>query len=231
MTAVPLPGMTWPVRHEVSSSLVLHPLWETQQDSNVVVVGLWAICRAECWTSTFGWKLSKETAKVTAEGMLSCLFLIRQKKEQACKGFEAGAYLLNNSSYRLQPSLQFQHVEREQSRICALVAWFTALCERGGTTSSSQYHWRSNPFILWLLLTLECVVNYNRPSVGDCSKLRQDMKRLWGMAVPVMRREQIERPLGQHTSIISIMPFGTGKVKGLRPGAQGTLSTNKKKQN
>lgn len=43
MTAMPLPGMTWPVRHEVSSPLVLHPLWESQQDPYIIVGGLRAI--------------------------------------------------------------------------------------------------------------------------------------------------------------------------------------------
>lgn len=43
MTAVPLPGVTWPVRHEVSSPFVLHPLWEPQQDPYVIIGGLGAI--------------------------------------------------------------------------------------------------------------------------------------------------------------------------------------------
>lgn len=43
VTAVPLPCMAWPVGHEVSSSLVLHPLWESEQDSYIVVGGLGAI--------------------------------------------------------------------------------------------------------------------------------------------------------------------------------------------
>lgn len=43
MTAVPLPGVTWPVRHEVSSPFVLHPLWEPKQDPYVIIGGLGAI--------------------------------------------------------------------------------------------------------------------------------------------------------------------------------------------
>ena len=43
MTAVPLPGVTWPVRHEVSSPFVLHPLWEPQQDPYIIIGGLGAI--------------------------------------------------------------------------------------------------------------------------------------------------------------------------------------------
>lgn len=46
MTAMPLPGMTWPVRHEVGSPLVLHPLWESQQNPHIIVGGLGAICSA-----------------------------------------------------------------------------------------------------------------------------------------------------------------------------------------
>lgn len=47
MTAMPLPGMTWSVRHEVSISLVLHSLWESQQDPYIIVGGFRAIGRAE----------------------------------------------------------------------------------------------------------------------------------------------------------------------------------------
>lgn len=43
MTAMPLPGMTWPVWHEIGSSLVLHPLWEPQQDPYIIVGGLGAV--------------------------------------------------------------------------------------------------------------------------------------------------------------------------------------------
>lgn len=49
---MPLPGMTWPVRHEVSSPLVLHPLWESQQDPYIIVGGLRAIGGAEWRTHT-----------------------------------------------------------------------------------------------------------------------------------------------------------------------------------
>ena len=47
MTAMPLPGMTWPVRHEVGSALVFHPLRESQQDPYIIIGGLSAIGRAE----------------------------------------------------------------------------------------------------------------------------------------------------------------------------------------
>lgn len=43
MTAVPLPSMPWPVRHEVSGASVLHPLRETQQHPHVIVSGLGAV--------------------------------------------------------------------------------------------------------------------------------------------------------------------------------------------
>lgn len=43
MTAVPLPGVTWPVRHEVSGPFVLHPLWEPQQNPYIIIGGLRAI--------------------------------------------------------------------------------------------------------------------------------------------------------------------------------------------
>lgn len=92
------------------------------------------------------------------------------------------------------------------------------LLEKEGTTTSSQCHWRSKPFVFWLLLTLECMANYNSPSVGDCCKLRQDMKGLWGMAVLVMGRGQIEQPWGQCTSIISIVSLVHWQSK--RPGLQ-----------
>lgn len=49
---MPLPGMTGPVRHEVSSPLVLHPLWESQQDSYIIVSGLGAIGGAVGCTHT-----------------------------------------------------------------------------------------------------------------------------------------------------------------------------------
>lgn len=47
MTAVPLPGTSWPIRHEISCALILHPLGESQQDPHIIVGGLGAICRAE----------------------------------------------------------------------------------------------------------------------------------------------------------------------------------------
>lgn len=43
MTAVPLPGVTWPVRHEVSGPFVLYPLWEPQQNPYIIIGGLGAI--------------------------------------------------------------------------------------------------------------------------------------------------------------------------------------------
>lgn len=49
------------------------------------------------------------------------------------------------------------------------------------TISSSPRFWRCEPFILWPLLTMKCRANYKSPSVGDCSKRRQEMKWLWGM--------------------------------------------------
>lgn len=62
MTAMPLPGMTWPVRHEVGSSLVLYPLWESQQDPYVIVGGLRAIGRAEWRTHISRQKTVRETS-------------------------------------------------------------------------------------------------------------------------------------------------------------------------
>lgn len=50
---MPLPGVTWPVRHEVGSSLVLHPLWESQQHPYVIVGGLWAVGSAVRQTHTY----------------------------------------------------------------------------------------------------------------------------------------------------------------------------------
>lgn len=52
MTAVPLPGVTWPVRHEVGGSLVLHPLWESQQHPHVIVGDLGAVGSAVRQTHT-----------------------------------------------------------------------------------------------------------------------------------------------------------------------------------
>lgn len=49
---MPLPGMTWPVRHEVGSPLVLHPLWESKQDPYIIVCGVRAIGGAEWQTHT-----------------------------------------------------------------------------------------------------------------------------------------------------------------------------------
>lgn len=112
----------------------------------------------------------------------------------------------------------------------ALCCMIHFLCERGGTTSSSQYHWRSKPFVLWLLLTLECMANYNSPSVGDCCKLRQDMKGLWGMAVLVMGRGQIEQPWGQNTSIISIVPLVQRQSKGPGLGLRGWYPPTKRNE-
>lgn len=53
MTAVPFPGMTRSVRHEVSGALVLHPLWESQQDPYIIVTGLRAIGSAEWETHAY----------------------------------------------------------------------------------------------------------------------------------------------------------------------------------
>lgn len=52
MTAMPLPGMTWPVWHEIGSSLVLHPLWEPQQDPYIIVGSLGAVGSAVWRTHT-----------------------------------------------------------------------------------------------------------------------------------------------------------------------------------
>lgn len=61
MTAMPLPSVTWPVRHEVGSPLVLHPLWESQQDPYIIVGGLGAIGGAEWQTHiTFRQKKKKK---------------------------------------------------------------------------------------------------------------------------------------------------------------------------
>lgn len=83
MTAVPLPGVTWPVRHEVSSPFVLHPLWEPQQDPYIIISGLGAIGRAG-----------------SGQKKGCCLFLInetrKEKRKEARKGSKAGIYLENN---------------------------------------------------------------------------------------------------------------------------------------
>lgn len=47
MTAVPLPGVTRSVRHEIGRSLVLHPLREPQQNPDIIVCGLVIIGGAE----------------------------------------------------------------------------------------------------------------------------------------------------------------------------------------
>lgn len=148
--------------------------------------------------------------------MQARLFLITKtrKKRAQLKIFEAGAQLLNNSFYRLKPSLQTHCFNMGSGGKKRNLYTINFLCEKGDTTSSSQYHWKSKPFILWLLLTLECMANYNSPSVGDCCRLKQDMKGLWGMAVLVMGREQIEEPQGQHTSIISMVSLVQRQSKG-----------------
>lgn len=104
------------------------------------------------------------------------------------------------------------------------------MCVREGTISSSQFHWRSKPFILWLLLTLECMANYNSPSVGDCCKLRQDMKGLWGMGVLVMGRGQTEQPQGQHTSIISMVSLVQGQSKSPGLGLRGCFPPSQRNE-
>lgn len=48
MTAMPLPGVTWPVRHEIGGALIFHPLGETQQNPYIIVGGLRTVGRAEC---------------------------------------------------------------------------------------------------------------------------------------------------------------------------------------
>lgn len=53
MTAVPLPGVAWPVGEEVRGALVFHPLGETQQHSEVIVGGLRGIgCAVETGEET-----------------------------------------------------------------------------------------------------------------------------------------------------------------------------------
>lgn len=82
MTAVPLPGVTWPVRHEIGSSLVLHPLWESQQHPDVIVGGLWAVGGAVGHTHMFK-RLRKQTIS-------ACLLLIsaqRKIKRESTKDF------------------------------------------------------------------------------------------------------------------------------------------------
>lgn len=91
MTAVPLPGVTWPVRHEVSSPFVLHPLWEPQQDPYIIIGGLEAIGRAG-----LGQKKGY------------CLFLINEtrneKGKEARKGSKAGTHLENNLALKATSS-------------------------------------------------------------------------------------------------------------------------------
>lgn len=52
MTTMPLPGVTRPVRHEICSSLILHPLGESQKDPYVIVSGLGVVGGA-------GWQINK----------------------------------------------------------------------------------------------------------------------------------------------------------------------------
>lgn len=81
MTAMPLPSMTWPVRHEVGSALVLHSLWESQQDPHIIVTALRAIGRAEWQTEETNSKAVRETAQVAATRISACLFLITKTRK------------------------------------------------------------------------------------------------------------------------------------------------------
>ncbi len=82
--------MTWPVRHKVGSPLVLHPLWESQQDPYIIVGGLRAIGGAEQQTHTLTQKTARETAQVAAKRMSACLFLItKTRKEKKSKAGKA----------------------------------------------------------------------------------------------------------------------------------------------
>lgn len=74
MTAVPLPGVTWPVRHEVSSPFILHPLWEPQQDPYVIISGLGAIGGTGLGQKKNGF----------------CLFLINERRKKERKEARKG---------------------------------------------------------------------------------------------------------------------------------------------
>lgn len=47
VTAVPLPGVTRSVGHEISRPLVLHSLREAQKNPDAIVCGVSAVSRAE----------------------------------------------------------------------------------------------------------------------------------------------------------------------------------------
>lgn len=73
MTAMPLPGVTWSVRHEIGSALILHPLGESQQDPYIIVGGLRAIGRAEWQTNTSINQSVKDTAQLDSKRISACL--------------------------------------------------------------------------------------------------------------------------------------------------------------
>lgn len=164
MTAVPLPGVTWPVRHEVSSPFVLHPLWEPQQDPYIIIGGLGAIGRAG-----------------SGQKKGCCLFLInetrKEKRKEARKGSKAGTYLENN--------LPLKTTSPNNAVLTGRVIHFVWKKEK--KKKKKKIHlffgranccWRAKLFILWLVLTMGCWANYTHPSASDCRKLRLDMKAL-----------------------------------------------------
>lgn len=211
---MPLPGVTWPVRHEVGSSLVLHPLWESQQHPYVIVGGLWAVGSAVRQTHT-----CSGTKRLRKQTISARLFLIsaqlRTKRSPKrlwrlklnCKII----YWANQSHWTPTFPTQPKQNKKKCNHWKSCAKW-------GSIISSSPRFWRCEPFILWPLLTMKCTANYKSPSVGDCSKRRQEMKRLWGM-----RKEQIEQTTLLHH--INSVPSAVG-LGAPGQGAQQELSAN-----
>lgn len=69
VTAVPLPGLTWPVGHEVGGPPVLHPLRESQQDPYIVVCDIRAVGGAEWWTHISGPNTLRKNGQLVAKRM------------------------------------------------------------------------------------------------------------------------------------------------------------------
>lgn len=169
----------------------------------------------QCWMvdkyiKTKKWRLQKESQCV-------CFSELKREKEawlESLWGRSISAkYLIHSTDYK--------HLSKYtvstwgEGTLCFFLLFFFLCVWMRRHKLEFTYHWRSKPFVLWLLLTMECMANYNSPSVGDCCKLRQDMKRLWGMAVLVMGRGQIEQRRGQHTFIISIVSLVQRQSKDL----------------
>lgn len=123
MTAVPLPGVTWPVRHEVRSPFVLHPLWEPQQNPYIIIGGLGAVGGAGLGEKN----IVKEAAdKKKKKRLLSVSHKWdKEKRREAGKGLKAGTYLRTN--------LRFKAISRNNAvltgRAIRCVALFTFLAE------------------------------------------------------------------------------------------------------